>query len=137
MVAFPGLLAWLVGGCITIGSPDGCGSAADGGSGGEGGAGGDGGSGGEEPTGCDTEPTCDSCFSCAAKSVCAASVTACQNDSSCVAIDECVTFCGGDPDCEEECGLQNLPGVDAYNAAMGCLYCQGCPNRCSDFAVCN
>lgn len=87
--------------------------------------------------GCDAQSSCDACSTCATKSQCADEVAACQNNSSCVGLDECLGLCGLTADCQAQCEAQNLPGVADYNAAIGCLYCDACPNACAGSANCD
>jgi hypothetical protein len=64
-------------------------------------------------------------------------VDACVDDAACSAIDECLAFCGSGADCWEMCRLQNPGGVDAYDAARGCLDCVACPTKCAGATACS
>jgi hypothetical protein len=108
--------------------------------GGEGGAGGGveggGGGGGEGPTGCDARKTCEDCATCASQTTCAEAIAACQDNPVCVGLDECMLYCQGDADCDEMCRLQNAAGLEEWDRAARCLYCDACPTACSGSRFC-
>jgi len=86
---------------------------------------------------CDNKDDCQSCLSCAAGEPCSELISACVNDANCQSVDQCVTICGADLDCREQCYLGNPAGVAPYKAANDCLYCDECPSDCSGAYSCN
>lgn len=106
-----------------------------GGGGGEGGGGGAGGDDDAHP--CDKAGDCNECGQCAAGSeTCAALLNACQQNPSCISIDECVTICGADLECRDQCFLFNPEGVQSWDAASRCLYCDVCASDCAGVRPC-
>jgi hypothetical protein len=86
---------------------------------------------------CDSQPSCDACTTCATKNVCAQAVGACEQNSACVGLEQCLDFCGSDPDCQQQCVDNNQVGVDDYTVKIGCLYCSACPKTCAGYATCS
>lgn len=142
-LARTGPLALLALGALTLASA--CDLFGKGSSSGSGGSGGSGGATTATTTattgsglkGCDAQPTCDACTQCATKGACSAQVSACLADPSCSGLDQCIGLCANDAACKTQCIQQNQVGVDAYNAAFGCLYCTECPHACKGYATCN
>ncbi len=79
---------------------------------------------------------CNDCFSCAAQGKCAELAQACQNDPGCSTLDQCVSFCEGEPDCEQGCAMSASEGIDLYERAIGCVYCVECAEMCAGRVVC-
>lgn len=111
-------------------------SSSDDGDGGQGGEAGQGGEGGKGSTCQDKSPDCRECRACAAAGPCKAAVNACLDDAICALLDQCLTTCGLDPDCEESCNAQFASGVELYDEAISCLDCAACVELCSGFTAC-
>jgi hypothetical protein len=106
---------------------------------GAGGAGGSSASGGEghTQTACEkASANCNECFTCAAQGKCAELAQACQNDPGCSTLDQCVSVCEGDADCEQSCAMSASEGIDLYERALGCVYCVECAEMCAGRGVC-
>ncbi len=99
------------------------------------GGGGSGGAGGASSE-CDGKGDCNACSQCAAQLACAAHLSACFNDASCQAIDQCFSICGVDAECKQQCYVSNPEGVNLYEAATRCLYCNECASDCAGFRSC-
>lgn len=100
------------------------------------GSGGGGNGGGGASSECDGKDDCNACSQCAAQLACAAQLSACFNDASCQAIDQCFSICGVDAECKQQCYVSNPGGVNAYEAATRCLYCNECASDCAGFRSC-
>jgi len=125
-------LSWLLlAGCV---KPQG----GEGGGGAGGGSEGGGGSGGSDDAHpCDGSGTCSECAQCGAGSdTCSALFSACQNNASCVAIDQCVVLCAADLECRDQCFIYNPEGVQSWEAASRCLYCEVCVSDCAGTRSC-
>jgi len=100
------------------------------------------GSGGGDPasheqTACEkASGNCNDCFYCAAQGNCAELARACQDDPGCSTLDQCVSICEGDADCEQSCAVSASEGIDLYERAMGCVYCVECEEMCAGRVVC-
>jgi len=119
-------VAWLLSGCVMPGQQ-----------GGAGGAGGRSQSGrGEGPTDCDARGTCQDCGVCASEGDCAPLLAACQDNPVCVGLDECMLYCQGDTDCDEMCRMQNAAGIEDWDRAASCIYCDVCETSCAGSRFC-
>jgi hypothetical protein len=85
---------------------------------------------------CDQKNDCQACRTCAAAEPCSVLISTCLNDASCQAIDQCVTICGGDLVCQQQCFDGNPAGVAPYNAANDCIYCDECASDCAGSHAC-
>jgi hypothetical protein len=92
------------------------------------------GTGGSKP--CDGKKDCASCVNCASQVLCVAQIQACNQNSECLGLDQCISICGSDTDCKQQCLNGNPGGVAAYSAAASCLYCQQCSSDCAGYVVC-
>ena len=88
-------------------------------------------------TPCDGKKDCDTCIMCASRSGCAAVQASCLDNSACAGIDQCMSLCGADLGCQQQCYSNNPTGVSAYNAWSDCFYCDQCPSDCRGFQSCN
>lgn len=119
--------AWLVSGCVMPGEQ---------GAGGAGGVSSESGGGGAGPTGCDARSTCEGCARCASEGECASLLAACQDNPVCVGLDECMYYCLGDSDCDEMCRMQNAAGIEDWDRAASCIYCDACETACAGSRFC-
>jgi len=105
---------------------------------GSGGSSGAGGNDAQAQTACErASDGCNGCFECAAQGNCAELAQACQNDPGCSTIDQCVSICEGDSECEQSCAFSSTDeGIDLYSRALGCVYCVECPQMCAGRGVC-
>jgi hypothetical protein len=120
-------VAWLVSGCVMPGEQGGSGAGGSSDGGGGGGAG---------PTGCDARSTCSDCAMCASEGECAQLLAVCQDNPVCVGLDECMLYCQGDVDCDQMCRMQNPGGIDDWDRAASCIYCDVCETACSGSRFC-
>ncbi len=60
----------------------------------------------------------------------------CQDDPGRATLDQCVSICEGDDDCEQSCAMSASEGIDLYERAVGCVYCVECEEMCAGRVVC-
>jgi hypothetical protein len=86
---------------------------------------------------CDGKNDCGACSECASQVLCAELLSTCVNNAACNGLDVCVTNCGADLDCKQDCVAANPNGAADYEAATRCVYCQECPVDCAGYRVCD
>lgn len=84
-------------------------------------------------TGC-PELDCPSCLvSDCAKLVCETEFTKCKANPDCLALEDCLSKCGGDFECPQECQTKYPGGAKDYSAKSTCVFCS--PDACK--ALCD
>jgi hypothetical protein len=84
-------------------------------------------------TGC-PEVDCPTCLASeCAKLVCEAEYTKCQANPDCVELEKCLSLCGGDLECPQECQTKFPGGAKDYSAKSTCFFCS--PDACK--ALCD
>ncbi|MBW2525533.1 MAG: hypothetical protein JRI23_15220 [Deltaproteobacteria bacterium] len=85
---------------------------------------------------CDDKGSCQECLACADANPCAQLISNCVTNAACAGLDQCITLCGADTTCQQQCYMNNPTGVSPYNAAQDCRYCDQCPSDCSGIRDC-
>lgn len=78
------------------------------------------------PVACDARPRASACAACK-YAICCGSVAVCEDDPNCVAIEECITACGGDADCTTSCRTRGDDvAATNHSRALSCVddWCQ-------------
>lgn len=78
---------------------------------------------------CTGDGVIDDCNFCIAET-CMDQSIACFNNLECVALIDCVTYCGDDEACIDECGVAYATGVNEFVGLITCV-ADGCPGECN------
>jgi hypothetical protein len=90
-----------------------------------------GGTGGGTATSCDQSGDCASCATCAITADCGQQYAQCQANPDCNSIVQCVTGCGTDAGCVQDCASQSPGGAADFEPLAACVLCDACPSDCS------
>ena len=85
------------------------------------------------------EEDCDACVASQQQpnGACGSAVDACFNDTECAALNQCLTDCGSNATCQNQCVNEHAAGVPLYFSIFDCFCETGCVDECAAEPMCD